>query len=44
MINAEGLKLPRHVLAALVVTQTAQPLSSDIFRPFLKVLESSKGL
>ena len=44
MINTKGLKFPEHVLAPLVIVQTAQSLSSDIFCPCLKLLESSKGL
>jgi hypothetical protein len=42
MIDAECLKLPRHVLPTLVITQCAQSLTSDVLSPSLELLESSK--
>ena len=44
MINAERLKLSRHVFPALVIAQGAHPLTSDVLSPCLELLERSKGL
>jgi hypothetical protein len=43
LINAECLKFSRHVLPSLVISQGAQPLTSDVLCPSLELLESSKG-
>jgi hypothetical protein len=44
MVNAECLKLLRHVFATLIIVQQAQSLTSDILRPCLELHESSKCL
>src|SRR5580693_10599728 len=42
MIDAECLKLSRHVLPTLVITQCAQSLTSDVLSPSLELRERSK--
>ena len=44
MIDAERLKLPRHVFPTLVVAQGSHPQTSDILSPCLELLERSEGL
>ena len=44
MINAECLKLSRHVFPTLIVAQGAHPLTSDVLSPCLELLERSNGL
>jgi hypothetical protein len=41
MVNAEGLKLPRHVLPTFVIPQGAEFHSSDILSPSFELLEGS---
>jgi hypothetical protein len=42
MINAECIKLSRHVFTTLIIAQRAQSLTSDILSPCFELLESSK--
>ena len=44
MIDAESLKLSRHVFPTLVIAQGAQPFTSDVLSPRFELLECSKGL
>jgi hypothetical protein len=44
IVNAEGFKLPEHVLATLIIIQAAQSLPSDVFHPCLELLKGTEGL
>jgi hypothetical protein len=43
MINAECLKLSRHVFSTLIIAQGAHPFASESLSPCLELLEGSKG-
>jgi hypothetical protein len=42
MINAECLKILRHVLPTLVITQCAQSVTSNVLSPSLELCECSE--